>query len=361
VQHRRRTGPAARARRVLTAFGVLLACCTLAGTALAAAGGADKNPAAAVLQIARQQLGDPYVYGGTGPDGWDCSGLTSRLWREVGGVKDIPRVSSDQQAWAVPIPAEQLLVGDLVFFGSPVTHVGLYAGNGMIVDASSSQHSVIERKIWKQDVIRYGRVPRPGMPPVTPWTPPVLPTPTPTPTSTATSGATGPAPAKAPSPAAKPTATSTPKPTPSPSAKPPVKPAEDPGSDSAALTASPLRGLPAPDLSALTTVAAHAVTNALSVRGSKAWTDAALVQAAWRHAGGGALPLARTALVSTGSTVPVGAARIGDLVVYGSPATHIGLYLGHGYMVDASPSLGRVVVRRVFTSPTVRIVRLDIH
>jgi cell wall-associated NlpC family hydrolase len=103
------------------------------------------------------------------------------------------------------------------------------------------------------------------------------------------------------------------------------------------------------------------VTNALSVRGSKAWTDAALVQAAWRHAGGGALPLARTALVSTGSTVPVGAARIGDLVVYGSPATHIGLYLGHGYMVDASPSLGRVVVRRVFTSPTVRIVRLDIH
>jgi cell wall-associated NlpC family hydrolase len=47
--------------------------------------------------------------------------------------------------------------------------------------------------------------------------------------------------------------------------------------------------------------------------------------------------------------------------VYGAPASHVGLYLGHGYMVDASPSLGRVVVRRVFASPTVRIVRLDIH
>jgi cell wall-associated NlpC family hydrolase len=336
---------------------VLLACCTLAGTALAAAGGADKDPAAAVLQIARQQLGDPYVYGGTGPDGWDCSGLTSRLWREVGGVKDIPRIARDQQAWAVPIPAEQLLVGDLVFFGNPVTHVGLYAGNGTIVDASSSQHSVIERKIWKQDVIRYGRVPRPGMPAVAPWTPPVLPTPSATPVPTATSGTTGPAPATAPSP----TGTSTAKPSPSPSAKPLVKPTVDASSDAASLTASPLRGLPAPDLSALTTVAAHAVTNALSVRGSTAWTDGSLVQAAWRHAGGGSLPATRVALVSTGSTVPVGAARIGDLVVYGSPVTHIGLYLGHGYMVDASPSLGRVVVRRVFTSPTVRIVRLDIR
>jgi cell wall-associated NlpC family hydrolase len=103
------------------------------------------------------------------------------------------------------------------------------------------------------------------------------------------------------------------------------------------------------------------VTNALSVRGSTAWTDAALVQAAWRHAGGGDLPAARAALVSNGSTVPVGAARIGDLVAYGAPVSHLGLYLGHGYMVDASPTLARVVVRRVFASPTVRIVRLDIH
>jgi cell wall-associated NlpC family hydrolase len=333
---------------------VLLACAALAGTALAATGGADQDPAAAVLQIARQQLGDPYVYGATGPDGWDCSGLTSRLWREVGGVKDIPRVSRDQQAWAVPIPAEQLLVGDLVFFGNPVTHVALYAGNGTIVDASSSNHKVVERKIWKAADIRYGRVPRPGMPPVTPWTPP-SPSPTPTPSATPTSGTTAPAAATAPTPTA--TAKATAKP--SPSAKPAERPTGAP--DSAALVAAPLRGLPAPDLPALTSIAARAVDNALSVRGSKAWTDASLVQGAWRHAGGGVLPASRVPLVAAGSAVPLSAARIGDLVVYGDPAGQVGLYMGHGYMVYASPTLGRVVVRRVFSAATVRIVRLDVR
>jgi cell wall-associated NlpC family hydrolase len=355
VHHRRRTGPAARGRAATAAFGVLLACAALAGTALAAAGGADKDPAAAVLQIARQQLGDPYGYGATGPDSWDCSGLTSRLWREVGGVKDIPRVSRDQQAWAVPIPAEQLLVGDLVFFGNPVTHVALYAGKGLIVDASSSQHKVVERTIWKSDVIRYGRVPRSTMPAVAPWTPPVLPTPAPT--ATATAGTTGPAPVSAPTPTPKATIKATAKPSLAPSPMP--KPST--AADSAALTAPPLRGLPAPDLRAVTTIAARAVDNALSVRGAKNWTDVGLVQAAWRHAGGGVLPAQRSGLVSAGSTVPVGAARIGDVVVYGAPANHLGLYLGHGYMVDASPTLGRVVVRRVFSSPTVRIVRLDVR
>jgi cell wall-associated NlpC family hydrolase len=329
---------------------VLLACAAIAGSALAASGGADQDPAAAVLQIARQQLGDPYVYGATGPDSWDCSGLTSRLWREVGGVTSIPRVSRDQQAWAVPIPAEQLLIGDLVFFGDPVTHVALYAGDGTIVDASSSNHKVVERRIWQQPDIRYGRVPRPGMPAVTPWTPP-SPSPSPSPSGT-TSGTTSPAAATAPS---KPATT------PSPAAKPATRPATVPAPDSAALVAAPLRGLPAPDLAALTSIASRAVGNVLSVRGSKAWTDVQLVQAAWRHAGGGALPDTRQALVAGGSAVPVAAARIGDLVVYGDPAAQVGLYMGHGYMVYASQTLGRVVVRRVFVASTVRIVRLDVR
>jgi cell wall-associated NlpC family hydrolase len=328
--------------------GVLLACAAIAGTALAAAGGAGKDPAAAVLQIARQQLGDPYGYGATGPDSWDCSGLTSRLWREVGGVKDIPRVSRDQQAWAVPIPAEQLLVGDLVFFGNPVSHVALYAGNGNVVDASSSQRKVVERPIWRDANIRYGRVPRPGMPAVRPWTPP---SPSPSPT-TATSGSTTPAAATAPgpSPAATRKATA--------AAAPPARRTGAPAPDSAALVSAPLRGLPARDLPAATRVAADAVHNALTVRGSRAWTDVTLVQGAWRHARGGLLPAARGALVDTGTDVPISAARIGDLVVYGDPAAQVGLYAGHGYMVYASPTLGYVLVRRVFASPTVRIVRL---
>jgi hypothetical protein len=123
----------------------------------------------------------------------------------------------------------------------------------------------------------------------------------------------------------------------------------------------PLRGLPAPDLAAITTVASQAVRNAQTVRGSQAWTDVSLVQAAWRHAGGGLLPAGRTDLVAAGTTVPIGAARIGDLVVYGAPAGHIGLYLGHGYMVDVSATTGRVVVRRVYDSTSVRIVRLDVR
>ena len=358
MHHRRSTGPTAHVRGRWTslraALGVLLACCALGGTALAAAGGADQDPAAAVLQIARQQLGDPYAWGATGPDSWDCSGLTSRLWREVGGVASIPRVAADQQAWAVPIPAEQLLPGDLVFFGDPVTHVAFYAGDGTIIDASSSMHGVVQRKLWTSGVIRYGRVPRKGMPPVRPWTPPPAPSASPaaSPSGSPAAGRPGPSPAPVrPSPRTTPAAH--PSATPSPAPRPSTEP-------SAGLGHEPLRGLPAPDLPALTSVAAQAAGNARSVRGSAAWSDLALVRAAWRHAGGGVLPADPAALVATGSQVPVGAARIGDLVVYGTPAAHLGVYLGHGFQVDVS-SPQRVVVRRVLTGPAVRIVRLTVR
>ena len=348
MQHRRRTGPAARIRGLRTAFGALLACCALAGTALAAAGGgATTDPAIAVVQIARQHIGDPYAWGAAGPHRWDCSGMTSRLWREVGGVASIPRVAQDQQAWAVPIPAEQALVGDLVFFGNPVTHVALYAGNGTIVDASSSRHGVVERTIWTGGVIRYGRVPRPGMPAVTPWTPPALPSPTPSAT-----------PSRTPSPRSDVTdsAESLPSSSPRTSATPSPRESSSP----AALATEPLRGLPSPDLAAQSPVAAHAAVNARSVGGSRSWTDLELVRVAWRHAGGGTLPTTRSALVAVGAAVPVSAARVGDVVVYGTDPSHVGIYLGHGYMVDASVTLGRVVVRRVYASSTIRLVRLPV-
>jgi cell wall-associated NlpC family hydrolase len=307
--------------------------------------------------VARQQLGDPYVWGATGPDSWDCSGLTSRLWREVGGVKDIPRVAADQQAWAVPIPAEQALIGDLVFFGDPVTHVALYAGNGTIVDASSSQHGVVERKIWTSGVIRYGRVPRPGMPPVTPWTPPA-----PSPSTAPTAGGTTSA-ATAGNPAPSPSGKPSPSPSAKPSAVPAIKPTATPSAPAAsvpaAIIAEPLRGLPAPDLAALTSVGAQAVVDARSVLGSSAWTDVELIRAAWRHAGGGVLPTSRSALVSGGVAIPTRVAHVGDLVVYGATATHLGMYLGHGYMVDASVP-GHVAVRRVYASSSVRFVRLRV-
>lgn len=354
MQHRRRTGPVARGKALASALGVLLAGAAIAVTAGAATGAASQDPAAAVLAAARQQIGDAYQWGGTGPDAWDCSGLTSRMWRDVGGVLDIPRVAQDQQAWAIPIPAEQLHIADLVFFGDPVTHVSLYAGNGTVVDASSSKRGVLERPIWPSDVIRYGRVPRPGMPKVLPW---AAPTAQPTPASPATPAA-DPATQDETGPVAEPPTAPTPPPPTAPVL--PVLPAATPAAPTPALVAGPLRGLPAPDLPAPNAVAARATRNAQSVLGSAAWTDTELLRAAWRHAGGGLLPADRAGFVAAGTVVPLGAARIGDVVAYGTPVSHLGLYLGHGYMVDASPLHAKVVVRRVYAAPTVQIIRLPV-
>jgi cell wall-associated NlpC family hydrolase len=332
-----RTRPSSRALR----SGLVLAlCATLAATAVAGASGATpKDPVPAVVQVAKQQLGDAYVLGGTGPDSWDCSGLTSYLWRHVGGVRDVPRVSRDQQRWAVPIPREQLLPGDLVFFGDPVSHVGLYVGDGRMVDASSSRKGVVERALWTTGVVRYGRVPRPGMPAVRPWMPPPSATPSAAPSATAVASAPRPTAA----PASRPTGAPTPRAT-----------AAAPASTAPVV---PLRGLPGVQRVPSTTVMQKAVVNARSVVGSSAWSDLELVRVAWRHAGGGTLPADRAALVRASAPVALADARVGDLVVYGEPAQHVGLYLGWGYMVDSSKVLGKVVVRRVFASPTVRLVR----
>lgn len=342
-----------RWRRRLRGVAVLLAAGSTALPLLLAAGGTAQEPAPepaaspaatgvdAVLALARAQVGDPYQWGGNGPDAWDCSGLTSYMWREVGGVEDIPRVSRDQFAWAVPIPREQLIPGDLVFWGNPVSHVALYAGMGKVLSASSAAGAVVERPIWWTDLVRFGRVPRAGMPRVTPWTPP------PPPPAPVTAPVTGPVAGPVSGRVAGRVAAPVAEPFPPSAARP-------------ALTARlvPLRGLPARNLPAASAVAARAVRNAASVRGSRHWSDVSLVRVAWHHAGGQVLPRSAGGIAAAGRPVPVGQVRVGDLVVYGAPASHVGLYLGHGYMVDASPSLRRVVVRRVFVSPTVRFVRL---
>jgi cell wall-associated NlpC family hydrolase len=70
--------------------------------------------AAAAIAYARAQLGKPYLYGGTGPDAFDCSGLVMRAWAAA-GVR-IPRTSQEQWAELPHIPASQVRPGDLVFF-----------------------------------------------------------------------------------------------------------------------------------------------------------------------------------------------------------------------------------------------------
>lgn len=84
-----------------------------------------------VIAIAERYLGVPYVWGGTTPSGFDCSGFTSYVFRQVG--INLPRTAAAQQSALTPVSNPQ--PGDLVFFGSPAYHVGIYLGNGMEIAA----------------------------------------------------------------------------------------------------------------------------------------------------------------------------------------------------------------------------------
>lgn len=89
--------------------------------------------AAAAVQYAMAQVGDAYVYGAAGPSAFDCSGLTMMAWAQAGVA--LPHSSSAQYASGPHIAASDLLPGDLVFYYSPISHVGMYIGNGLIVNA----------------------------------------------------------------------------------------------------------------------------------------------------------------------------------------------------------------------------------
>jgi peptidoglycan DL-endopeptidase CwlO len=85
------------------------------------------------LKFALAQIGKPYVYGGAGPDTYDCSGLAQRAWRAA-GIR-IPRTTQQQAGFGTPVPVSQMRAGDLVIFYSDASHVGVYAGNGKVVVA----------------------------------------------------------------------------------------------------------------------------------------------------------------------------------------------------------------------------------
>lgn len=116
------------------------------------------NRAKKVVDTALAQVGDPYRYGGSGPDSFDCSGLTSFAWRAAG--KEIPRTSRDQANFTRSIARSELIPGDLVFNGSPVHHVSVYIGDGKVVDSPRSGYrvKVDERLLSRNDISKYGRV-----------------------------------------------------------------------------------------------------------------------------------------------------------------------------------------------------------
>jgi cell wall-associated NlpC family hydrolase len=85
------------------------------------------------LDFALAQRGKPYVYGGTGPAVYDCSGLVQRAWR-VAGVA-IPRTTQQQAYTGKAVPLNEIQPGDLVIFYAHASHVGIYAGGGKVVVA----------------------------------------------------------------------------------------------------------------------------------------------------------------------------------------------------------------------------------
>ena len=89
--------------------------------------------AAAAIAYAMAQVGDAYVYGAAGPSAFDCSGLTMMAWAQAGVA--LPHSSSAQFSSGTRVAEADLQPGDLVFYYSPISHVGMYIGNGLIVNA----------------------------------------------------------------------------------------------------------------------------------------------------------------------------------------------------------------------------------
>jgi cell wall-associated NlpC family hydrolase len=108
-----------------------------AGPALEAPASVNASTEAAQIAIdtALAQLGDPYVWAAAGPNAFDCSGLTQYAYAAAG--VDLPHSSSAQARMGTAVSRAQLQPGDLVFFYSPVSHVGMYIGNGQMVHAST--------------------------------------------------------------------------------------------------------------------------------------------------------------------------------------------------------------------------------
>jgi cell wall-associated NlpC family hydrolase len=91
--------------------------------------------AAAAVHYAMAQVGKAYVYGAAGPSAFDCSGLTMMAWAQAG--VSLPHSSSAQYGMGPHVSESELQPGDLVFYYSPISHVAMYIGNGMIVHAAN--------------------------------------------------------------------------------------------------------------------------------------------------------------------------------------------------------------------------------
>jgi peptidoglycan hydrolase-like protein with peptidoglycan-binding domain len=168
-RHLRSRHPAARhlrrrPRRLPGALHWLLLLALAAPLAVAAAGlgGRPANatvgsPAAAAVRFALGQLGKPYRWGAEGPSSYDCSGLVQTAYESAG--VSLPRVSRQQYGAGRHVPLSQLRAGDLVFYArnrrDPATihHVGMYLGNGRMVESPKPGKTVRIASIWRSELL----------------------------------------------------------------------------------------------------------------------------------------------------------------------------------------------------------------
>lgn len=112
-----------------------------------------------LVEAAREYLGVPYRYGGDTPRGMDCSGLVWRAVKETWG-RELPRNSAEMARLGMPVSRPELEPGDLLFFytGSRgrISHVGIYAGRGRFVHASTSQgveEAGLDEGYWRRRLV----------------------------------------------------------------------------------------------------------------------------------------------------------------------------------------------------------------
>jgi cell wall-associated NlpC family hydrolase len=116
---------------------------------------APSGGAAAAIAAAEAELGKPYRYAGAGPDSFDCSGLTMWAWRAAG--VSLPHSSGAQYASLPHVPTSAVAPGDLMFFGSPIHHVGMYIGGGMMIEAPHTGAVVRRAPAFRRDLVGAAR------------------------------------------------------------------------------------------------------------------------------------------------------------------------------------------------------------
>jgi cell wall-associated NlpC family hydrolase len=110
---------------------------------------APSGSAQVAVDTARAQLGKPYVYAGSGPDVFDCSGLTMYAWAAAG--VSLPHNAEAQYQSLPHVSQSELQPGDLVFFGAPIHHDGIYVGGGTMIEAPYTGVDVRYHTIYRSD------------------------------------------------------------------------------------------------------------------------------------------------------------------------------------------------------------------